>query len=236
MKLFRRIRLKLIQEKNLKRYVLYAVGETLLLMIGISLAFQVNNWKDSRIKRNTELNYYKNIRDQIIDDKELIHSQKDFNNYFMGQFKYANTIIEENDRSQLDTLGVIVRNLTQYSDFDRQGNIYETMVNSGEIKLLQNHAIVKGIRELEERYIYINRMESIHYDAMMKHTVIKVTSVLKYATDEIKKPEVVFTYQFQNQIILLMQVMEEKNNTYNEALYEIDSVTELIDAELRKSS
>ncbi|PCI33240.1 MAG: hypothetical protein COB60_08105 [Flavobacteriaceae bacterium] len=84
---------------------------------------------DSRIKRNSELNYYKNIRDQIIDDKELIQSQKDFNNYYMEQFIYANKIIEANDRSQLDTLGKIVRNLTQYSDFDRQGNIYERNMN-----------------------------------------------------------------------------------------------------------
>lgn len=35
MKLFRKIRQKLIKEKNLKRYLLYAVGEILLLMIGI---------------------------------------------------------------------------------------------------------------------------------------------------------------------------------------------------------
>ena len=150
----------------------------------------------------------------------------------MSQFKYANEIIEANDRSKLDTLGIIVRNLTNYSDFDKQGNIYETMVNSGQIKLLHNHDIVNGIRELEEIYNYVNRMESIHYDAIMKHAVIAINPLIKYTTGEIKKPDVVFTYQFQNMIVILMQVMEEKDITYNRALNEIERVTKLINEEL----
>ena len=44
-------------------------------------------------------------------------------------------LIETNDRSKMDTLGIIIRNMVQYSDFDREGNIYETLVNSGEIKI-----------------------------------------------------------------------------------------------------
>ena len=154
MKLFKTLRQDFIKQGNLKRYLLYAVGEILLVMIGISLAFQVSNWDDNRIKKNAEIRFYENIKEQIIDDKELIAGQRHYNNRHMVQYKYANEIIEANDRSKLDTLGIIVRNLTNYSDFDKEGNIYETMVNSGQIKLLQNHEIVNGIRELEELYNY----------------------------------------------------------------------------------
>ena len=151
----------------------------------------------------------------------------------MIKFKYVNQIIENNDRSKLDTLGRLIRNLTQYSDFDKQGNIYETMVNSGQINLLKNHKIINGIRELEENYIYINRMENINYDAMMKYTAPALTSVLKFSNRVIKKPDDVFTYEFQNLIIMLLQVMEEKNKTYNQAINEIDFITKLIDEELK---
>ena len=50
MKLFRKIRQTLIKQGNIKRYLLYAIGEILLVMIGISLAFQVSNWDDNRIR------------------------------------------------------------------------------------------------------------------------------------------------------------------------------------------
>ena len=152
MKLFRDIRQALINQGSIKRYLFYAIGEILLVMIGISLAFQVNNWNDGRINKNVEIRYYENIRDQILDDKTLIYSQVEFNNYYKAQFNYVNEIIEANDRSKIDTIGPMVRVLTQYSDFDRQGNIYETLVNSGEIKLLRNHKIINGIRKLEEKW------------------------------------------------------------------------------------
>jgi hypothetical protein len=42
MKLFRKIRQVLIQDGNIKKYLLYAIGEILLVMVGILLAFQVN--------------------------------------------------------------------------------------------------------------------------------------------------------------------------------------------------
>ncbi len=189
MKLFRSIRQSLINKGNLKKYLWYAIGEILLVMIGISLAFQLNNWNDNRIKKNAENKYYENVRDQIADDRDLILQQVHFNNRYMVQFKYANEIIENNDRNKLDTLGLIIRNLSQYSDFDKEGNIYETMVNSGQISLLKNNNIVNGMRELEEMYNYINRMENIHYDAMMNHVVLVINPVIAFATSEIKKPE-----------------------------------------------
>ena len=135
MKLFGNMRKDLIKDRNLKKYLLYAIGEILLVMIGISLAFQLDNWNEDRVKNNTETRYYESIKDQISDDKGIIAGQMHFNNRFRDQFKYANKIIETNDRAKMDTLGKIVRNLSEYSDFDREGNIYETLVNSGEIKL-----------------------------------------------------------------------------------------------------
>ncbi len=232
MKLFRSIRQNLIKERRFKRYLIYAIGEILLVMIGISLAFQLSNWDNNRIKRKAEIRFYENIKEQIIDDKELIEGQENYNNYFMAQFKYANKIIETNDRSKLDTLGTIVRDLTNYSDFDKQGNIYETMVNSGDVKLLQNIEIVNGIRELEEIYNYVNRMENIHYDAMMKYVIVAISPVMAFATSEIKNPDAIFTYEFQNLVVMLLQIMDEKDRTYNKALDEIERVTILIDKEL----
>jgi hypothetical protein len=201
-------------------------------MIGLSLAFQLDNWNENRIKKNAEIRFYENIKEQIIDDKELIEGQRRYNNHFMTLFKYANKIIETNDRSKLDTLGIIVSSFTQYSDFDKEGNIYETMVNSGQIKLLHNHDIVNGIRELEELYNYVNRMESIHYDAMMNHVITDIHPVMNFSTGKIQKPDAVFNFQFQNIPILLMQIMNEKDEVYNKTLNQIERVLKLIDKEL----
>ncbi len=233
MTLFGRLRRDFINKRQLKKYLLYAIGEILLVMIGISLAFQLDNWNENRIKKNTELSYYKNIRDQILEDRNLILSQVDFNNGYREKFTYANEIIKLNDHIRIDTLGRIARELTQYSDFDRQGNIYETMVNSGEIKLLKNQDIVNGLRLLEEKYLYINRMENIHYDVMMTYVIPAVFPNVKFSSSEVMKVEELYNYEFENLLLSLLQIMAEKDQVYHEALREIEIITNLIDQELK---
>ena len=46
--LFRRIRQKLIDSGNITKYLLYAIGEIMLVVIGILIALQINNWNENR--------------------------------------------------------------------------------------------------------------------------------------------------------------------------------------------
>lgn len=46
--LFRKIRQKLLSQNRVTRYLVYAFGEILLVVIGIFLAVQVNDWNESR--------------------------------------------------------------------------------------------------------------------------------------------------------------------------------------------
>lgn len=232
MKLFRKFRQVLIQKGDLKKYLLYAIGEILLVMIGILLAFQVNTWNNNRLKKKAELSVYKNIRDQLISDKINIQSQIDYSNIYAVQFNYAAEIIELNDLTKADTLGKIAVNLSNYSDFDKQGNIYETLVNSGEIKLLRNQNIIEGIRELEERFLYINRMENIHYDAIMTYIVPSIITSVNFSTGEVKNADNLYTFKFQNLIMVSLRIMDEKDQIYHSAIKEIEIIVELLDKEI----
>lgn len=75
----------MLTENNFKKYLIYALGEILLVMIGISLAFQVSNWDNNHIKKIAENRYYESIRAQIADDSELIQGQKEYNDRYMNQ-------------------------------------------------------------------------------------------------------------------------------------------------------
>lgn len=123
-------------------------------------------------------------------------------------------------------------NLVRYSDFNRQSNIYETMVNSGEIKLLKNPDIIDGLRSLEEIYIYINKMENIHRDVILNDAINSVMKNIKFNVREVQRPDNLFTFEFQNLIFLIIRIMNEKDEIYNRALDEIQSIIDLIDEEL----
>lgn len=76
-KFFRRIRQRIVTENKsafasdrLSRYVIYAVGEILLVVIGILIALSINNWNQHRINENKELDLIKAL------DKELAVNQE----------------------------------------------------------------------------------------------------------------------------------------------------------------
>ncbi|MBO0329837.1 DUF6090 family protein [[Muricauda] lutisoli] len=47
-KFFRKIRQKLLTENKFRKYLLYAIGEIILVVIGILIALQINNWNEDR--------------------------------------------------------------------------------------------------------------------------------------------------------------------------------------------
>ena len=52
LKFFRRIRKRLIHQERVQYYLLYAVGEIILVVLGILLALQINNWNTERVEQN----------------------------------------------------------------------------------------------------------------------------------------------------------------------------------------
>ena len=54
-KIFRKIRQQSLTENKFSKYLIYAIGEIILVAIGILIALQVNNWNNSRIERKTEI-------------------------------------------------------------------------------------------------------------------------------------------------------------------------------------
>ncbi len=232
MKIFRKIRLSLIKEGNSSKYLTYAVGEIFLVMIGILLAFQVNNWNAQQKIYKAERVSYANLKRQINDDKNLIIGTIDYNKRYLKQYEFASEIIEVNDRNQIDTLGYIALNLTKYSDVNRNSNIYQNLVNSGELKLLTNQEIIEKLQRLEETYSYMNRMEKIHLDVIIFSIAMDLQVVMKYSDRSVQIPNKLYGYAFQNHFLTMIGVMNEKDEIYHRAVDEIETITELIQKEL----
>lgn len=62
---FRKIRQQLFYDNNIRKYVSYAIGEIVLVVIGILIALSINNWNQDRIDRQTERKYLINIKREI---------------------------------------------------------------------------------------------------------------------------------------------------------------------------
>ena len=64
-KLFRRIRQNLLNEGNFKKYLLYAFGEIILVVVGILIALQINNWNTHRNGINNLIKSYEQLQQSL---------------------------------------------------------------------------------------------------------------------------------------------------------------------------
>ena len=71
-KFFRKIRYDLMEKNKTGKYLKYAIGEIVLVVIGILIALSINNWNENRKEDNISQEYLKGINNDIIKDLEQI--------------------------------------------------------------------------------------------------------------------------------------------------------------------
>ena len=229
---FRKIRHQLFTNNKFSKYLLYAIGEIVLVVIGILIALQINNWNNQKLINKAEIKSYQNIKRQIIEDKAELIQVKGYNNYFKKSSEIANKIIQVQDYNQVDSLTLMAMGLSLYTDFHSSGNIYETLVNSGDIKLLKNTEIRSKLQKLEMTYININNLEDIHWEIIINELSPLLRGVINYNTKKAVQPKKLYEVEMQNYFIENIYLTIRKDSVYTKALREIDTIINMIDNEL----
>lgn len=78
---FRRIRKQLADDNQFFKYSRYAIGEILLVVIGILIALQINNWNERRSQKDQLHQYLGTLVKELNDDRESLMSGKRVNAY-----------------------------------------------------------------------------------------------------------------------------------------------------------
>jgi hypothetical protein len=139
LKFFRTIRKKLIEEDNVRKYLLYAVGEILLVVIGILIALQINNWNEAQKDRASEVDILHNLKEELIRNKDEleIYQQIHLEGYQKGLFLLSlfASDVSAIPQSRLDSsLASIESGYT----FEAIDGYIESIIVSGNINLIQN--------------------------------------------------------------------------------------------------
>lgn len=138
-KFFRNIRKSLISEGKTSNYLKYAIGEIILVMIGILLALQINNWNENSKKNTLKVKYLLSLVEDLKQDTTLIASQYRF---YKGDTTTLNAQIRriKKNKTSIDTVKKIARHefstdvqiITTFSN-----KTYQTLINTGNIDLVE---------------------------------------------------------------------------------------------------
>jgi hypothetical protein len=100
-KFFRKIRQNLLMENKTGKYFKYAIGEIILVVIGILIALQINNWNELRKQKLVEINILEGIRTDILKDTiDLNFNISAYSRYIKSDSIVLNHLINKKDLNQ----------------------------------------------------------------------------------------------------------------------------------------
>ena len=65
-----------MEQNKTSKYLKYAIGEIILVAIGILIALSINNWNERRIEKINEINILEQLRLDLLDNLEEIEGLK----------------------------------------------------------------------------------------------------------------------------------------------------------------
>jgi len=140
LKLFRRIRQKLIQEGSLSRYLIYAIGEIALVMIGILLALQVNNWNLNQQAKKSENNALVELRAEFGKNQKRLNELIAVRKLQEEQIRSYIALIIDDDIPIGEKM-----NAQLPSDYDgvwgNENMVLSSLINTGAIENIQNDSL-----------------------------------------------------------------------------------------------
>lgn len=150
--LLRKIRHELMQKNKFTTYVIYAIGEIFLLVIGILIAMSLNNLNENRKNNIREIQYLKNIKLDLQKDLanlELLTSfREDKAKGTRDLLNHMNGIPIED----LDELGYSVMVSMMDRVFTPNNTTFSELSNSGNLNLISNDSIKTLLLDLENQY------------------------------------------------------------------------------------
>ncbi len=248
-----------MEQNKVQTYLLYAIGEIFLVVIGILIALQVNNWNENRLIQIEENNYVLSLQSDLKDDKsellELIENRR------LKSKSATKLLLISRDKEpiSLNEMGSLISTLFSWREFTSKDNTFIELTSSGKLHILSSDSLKDGLLNLFSMYddigVYKDHMRREYdyylYDLWAKYTTPEVDlsllppdNLLQSDADFVKENEELLMkeYQellnnktFQSGLFLARMNNLGINDSYKSAIHQIDELIRHIENKLRNN-
>ncbi|SEK73341.1 hypothetical protein SAMN04488008_10250 [Maribacter orientalis] len=251
-KLFRTIRQNLLSEGKTGKYLKYAIGEIILVVIGILIALQINDWNENRINRKQEHQILLQLKSEYTENlNELDNKITMRNNTIDASYRIFSVKEGLNENVPVDSIALDLITINSTPTFDPVTGTTNEVLSSGKLYLLTNDMLktlltnwsgqVNRLTEYEQdlRNYSINHF----YPYLTKNHNIKLLFNGLWWIDKFnfknKDKRIAVTKIIEDDDIddYILTITEQCGITNNEAVHvrnNIESILQLINADLDK--
>lgn len=236
-KFFRRIRQQLVSETKFSKYLLYAIGEIVLVVIGILIALQINNWNNQRLLNTQEQAILKILKSEFkynnlelqrnIEKATRLKKRADS---LLALFKVPQNIIKPESLKDL-TLG-----LSAYSTYDPSNGALNNLISSGQLSLIKNDSLriilskwFGEVQDVKEDEVRIMNYGDTHLEPIRLH-FLNYRSDSQFSRNSVLLLE---NAEFENIVVRMSRGVSYIIKNYESLSLEIEDILGLIDQEIK---
>lgn len=209
-KFFRKIRQNLLSEGKISTYLKYGFGEIILVVIGILIAVQINNWNIKQQNEQKEILYLTRLTTNLGSDKKLYQSIMSKDSLLINKLKEV-----QNDLpNYIQTINQPVEDfdfLIAGYKFSANKTVINNLISSGQIELLRSNYLVEDILVY---YRQTDHIESTIDTSIQDQNVNTINDlILKFNSNNKKDSSYIETLE--NYIHFRIRLIEKQLARYN---------------------
>jgi hypothetical protein len=140
LKLFRKFRQRLLTGNKVTNYLLYAIGEIVLVVIGILIALSINNANQDRITREKEQAYLKGLKSEFAASRHKLENLMEVNRQNYEGAKQLLSLLSEDSPTynEVQLSRLLFASFAYEIAYNPNNSLLNEMINSGSLKDISN--------------------------------------------------------------------------------------------------
>ncbi|WP_437399077.1 DUF6090 family protein [Flagellimonas lutimaris] len=254
LKFFRKIRKELIAEKKVSNYLLYAIGEIVLVVIGILIALAIDNANEQSIKREKEQIYLMGLRNEFETSQTKLKELITFNKQSYEDSKkiLVYMVDSENLPDEQELANLLYNALAFDISFNPNNSLLNEMINSGSLKDIANPRLrilltnwVSNIEDISKQEMMLaNERDKILDMFRSEENSIKTLYDLTGVSNELGIPtssdrtsnrNLLKSKEFENNMLMfILTSIKTETEHYDPLMKSLDEILSLLDSEIKK--
>jgi len=231
----------MLTKNQIGKYILYAIGEIILVVIGILIALSINNWNNNNLRTNEEMNALSNmLLDLNLDINAINNALKIHENTLKTHIKFRKILLKQSPAN--DSIGFFIRMLNSSSTPTFSSSTYKTISQTG-LNLIQNDSLRNSIVKYYETLIpYLNEKANLdpkfQFQILLKPYYIKHLKLelnpngsMKHSVNNLKK--LLNDNEFLNELNLSINFRRRIIRHHKIGIKHAESLTQIINNELK---
>ncbi len=253
-KFFRKVRKELIADKKVSNYILYAIGEIVLVVIGILIALAIDNANEQSIKREKEQIYLMGLRDEFKTSQNKLKELITFNRQSYEDSKKIVAYMEKPDAlpNEQELANLLYNAFAFDISFNPNNSLLEEMINSGSLKDISNPQLrilltnwISNLEDISKQETMLDKERNKIIDMFRTEknsikTIYDLTGVsgelgLSTSHNRTSNRNLLLSTEFENNMLMfILTSIKTETLHYNPLMQSMEEILETIDEEIKK--